>query len=272
MKILVLGGTGMAGHMLVKYFKKIYPDSVFFTTREQASKGGLYLDVRDTQMLDTLIRSIMPDVVINAVGILNQHAEARELEAYHVNALLPNIVKDIVNSIQAKFIHISTDCVFLGDRGGYTEKDTPDGTSIYAKTKALGEVTESPHLTIRTSIVGPEIREHGIGLLHWFLQQRGTVGGYVHVFWNGVTTLELAKAIHHLLLSSATGLYHLHSPQPISKYELLQLFQQAFGNEQVTITPDDQPRLDRTLSSVRRDIQYTPPSYEQMLDELKKWM
>ena len=272
MKILVLGGGGMAGHMLVDYFRKVTPYSVFFTTRDPVQKDGLYLDVRDHLMVEKLVESVVPDVVINTVGILNQQAEINALEAYQVNAIFPNVLRDIVDKVKGKLIHISTDCVFLGDRGNYTEHDMPDGESVYAKTKALGEIIKDRHLTIRTSIVGPEIRNHGIGLYHWFMQQRGQIKGYTNVFWNGVTTLELAKAIDHLIHYPLSGLLHLHAPEKVSKYELLKLFQEQFGHRLVNIVPDGKIKQDRSLVSTRNDFHYRVPVYTQMLSELYNWM
>lgn len=272
MKILVLGGGGMAGHMLVDYFRKVTPYSVFFTTRDPVQKDGLYLDVRDHVMVEKLVESVVPDVVINTVGILNQQAEINALEAYQVNAIFPNVLRDIVDKVKGKLIHISTDCVFLGDRGNYTEHDMPDGESVYAKTKALGEIIKDRHLTIRTSIVGPEIRSHGIGLYHWFMQQRGQIKGYTNVYWNGVTTLELAKAIDYLIRNPLSGLLHLHAPEKVSKYELLKLFQEQFGHRLVNIVPDGEIKQDRSLVSTRNDFHYRVPVYTQMLSELYNWM
>lgn len=272
MKLLIVGGNGMAGHMLVDYFKRCAPYTVFYTTRERKQNDGLYLDVRDTLLVDKLIESVAPDVVINCVGILNKHADLKVLEAYWVNSFFPHYLKDAVEKVNGKVIHISTDCVFTGDRGNYSEKDVPDGTSLYAKTKALGEVTNRSHLTIRTSIVGPEIRKHGIGLFQWFMQQQGTVYGYKNVIWNGVTTLELAKAIHYMIDHKTEGLIHLHAPQKISKYDLLKLFQREFNHDRVQIVPDGSLHQDRTLVSTRTDFQYNTGNYEQMLRELREWM
>ncbi|WP_025688877.1 sugar nucleotide-binding protein, partial [Paenibacillus zanthoxyli] len=166
----------------------------------------------------------------------------------------------------------STDCVFEGTRGGYTEEDAPDGTSVYAITKALGEVRNFGHLTIRTSIIGPEIRKEGIGLMEWFLAQSGKVPGYRRVMWNGVTTLELARAIDCMLDSEVSGLIHLAHPQPVSKYELLIMIQEAFHKTDAEIVPDDQHVQDRTLLTTRRDAVFHLPSYSEMLTELAEWI
>ncbi|QCT01911.1 putative NAD-dependent epimerase/dehydratase [Paenibacillus algicola] len=270
MKMLVLGGNGMAGHVLVDYFRR-HGHHVFYTTRDRRSEDGLLLDAGDIGAVEHIVRAVSPEVIINAVGVLNQFAEQDKINAYHINGFLPHRLRHMADAISARLIHISTDCVFSGSRGGYQEKDTPDGTSVYALTKALGEVSHPEHLTIRTSIIGPEIRSGGIGLFEWFMRQEGKVSGYRNVWWNGVTTLELAKAIHHFISSDLGGLIHLAHPEPLSKYELLQLFKDLWNKEDTLIEPDDAMVQDRTLISTREDVEYALPSYPDMLRELRQW-
>lgn len=152
------------------------------------------------------------------------------------------------------------------------EKDPTDAPTLYGKTKNLGEITVEQHVTIRTSIVGPELKPHGIGLFHWFMQQVDMIQGYRRVFWNGVTTLELAKAIEWLLPQPVSGLIHLATPQKISKYTLLYLFREVFNRSGVTIHPRDDIRSDKTLLNTRADFTYPLPPYIAMLRELKEWM
>lgn len=271
MKLLILGGNGMAGHVLVNYFKHQAVHQVFYTTRDSKDQGGLLLDVLDGSMVDLLIRIVRPAVIINAIGVLNEHAEQKKTDAYWINGLLPHRLVESANQVGARVIHISTDCVFSGSRGRYTETDPPDGTSAYALTKILGEIHEPGHLTIRTSIIGPEIRSRAIGLMHWFMQQSGEVAGYTRVMWNGVTTLELAKAIDALLNEQLDGLIHLAVPQPISKHDLLVLFKRIWSRDDITIRPEAGIVQDKTLLSTRKDLQYQVPSYETMLQELHDW-
>lgn len=272
MKLLILGGNGMAGHLLVDYFNRQGRHSVFYTTREINDEKGLVLDVCDIYKVDAILESVRPDVIINAVGVLNQFAEQDKIAAYHINGFLPHRLVRAANQIGARLIHISTDCVFLGTKGRYREEDLPDGASLYAMTKALGEIRESGHLTIRTSIIGPEVRQGGIGLMHWFMQQKGVVTGYRKVWWNGVTTLELAKVIDISLSSGVSGLVHLASPEPICKHDLLLLFKEIWEMNQVTVVASDEPVQDRTLVSTRDDWTYQVPHYRKMLEELKRWM
>lgn len=274
MKLLIIGGQGMAGHMMVNYFKKKGHHSVFYTSRDKKDPNGLVLDVNDIHSVDLLVKAVRPNVIINAVGILNQYAEKNVIQAYHVNGFLPHRLANLADQIGARLIHISTDSVFKGDKkGGYTEEDTPDGETIYAITKSLGEVHSSCHLTIRTSIIGPEVRKNGSGLMHWFFQQKGIVQGYTNVRWNGITTLMLAKMVDEYMTSKVSGLIHLAHPDPISKYELLLLFKEIWNIKETVIIPRSNYVQDRTLVVTRDDIDIHSmfPAYRDMLKELKEW-
>lgn len=273
MRILVLGGKGMAGHVIIKYLKrKRNYDQILYTSRDSKDPEGFYLDVLEQSQLESLIDKIEPDLVINAIGILNEDAESHEQLAFQINSLLPHQLMKLMNRRGGKVIHISTDCVFSGKKGRYTEADSPDGESVYARTKALGEITQPPHLTIRTSIIGPELKENGIGLFLWFMKQQGEVSGFERVYWNGVTTLELAKVIHQLIEDEMEGLLHLHTQTTISKYELLQLIREIFEKKDISIVPSNDFHLDRTIVNTRKELNYSIPSYREMLIELKDWM
>ncbi|MED4155948.1 SDR family oxidoreductase [Priestia aryabhattai] len=272
MKILILGGKGMAGHIITTYFQKKPEYTVFYTSRDPKDTGSIYVDVTDLTKLEEIIETIKPDITINCIGILNDHATNNNKLAFQVNSLLPHQLVKLTERCQGKLIHISTDCVFSGSKGDYTEDDIPDGTSVYAQSKQLGEIVNDKHLTIRTSIIGPELKENGIGLFLWFMQQNGVIKGYEKVWWNGVTTLELAKAIEIMIKQNVTGLYHLGSKEKISKFELLNLIQEVFEKNNVKIIPDSNIVLDRTIKSTRTDFQYPIPNYKKMLLELKDWM
>ncbi|PZD95144.1 SDR family NAD(P)-dependent oxidoreductase [Paenibacillus sambharensis] len=274
MRMLVIGGRGMAGHMLVRYFRRVTGAQVFSTVRDpKGEEGEILLEATDMNEVLRAVCDTSPHYIVNAAGVLNQYAEKKPADAYLVNGLLPHWLRYAANEAGARLIHISSDCVFSGYDGGYTEDQRPDGVSVYAVTKAIGEVWDPRHLTIRTSIIGPEIRDNGIGLLQWFLKQQGTIKGYERVMWNGVTTLELAKAVHYAIEQpEAGGLVHLAAPEPVSKLELLQLFQRVWNRSDIAIEPDDAIRLDRTLKSTRPDWNYQVPEYRTMLEELAAWM
>ncbi|WP_223275791.1 dTDP-4-dehydrorhamnose reductase family protein [Paenibacillus elgii] len=283
MKVLVIGGDGMAGHMLLRYLAACTSYEVFYTTehgktncgRSWALPGaGLCLDAADSVMVDKLVAAVCPDLIVNALGIMYDAARQRELEAVRINGLLPHQLAELADRLHARLIQISTDSVFLGDRGHYEERHVPDGTTAYARTKALGEVVRSPHLTIRTSLIGPELQEEGGGLLPWFLRQRGEIRGFVRVPWNGVTTLELARFIHYAAERKGrlSGIVHLTAAESVSKYELLERLRRIFDKRDVHIRPDDTVALDRTLRSTRLELDFTVPGYDRMLEELREWM
>ncbi|MBW3496780.1 SDR family oxidoreductase [Bacillus sp. FDAARGOS_1420] len=272
MKILILGGQGMAGHMLTGYFLNKKQYEVHYTTRDPHDSKSIYLDVIDCQKLEKIIEKLRPNIVINCVEILNEYAENNTLLALQVNSLLPHQLVKLIERHHGKLIQISTDCVFSGKKGGYIETDIPDGTLVYSKSKQLGEIINDKHLTIRTSIIGPELKEDGTGLFLWFMKQIGKVKGYKNVLWNGVTTLELARAIEEMIKQQITGLYHLGSKQKISNYSLLRLVQEVFDKNDVEIICDPAITLDRTIRSTRADFQYDIPDYKQMLITLKKWI
>lgn len=272
MKLLILGGRGMAGHVMAAYFMKKPQYDVLYTSRDLHDKNSLYLDVTDFKKIEDIIETTKPDIIINCVGILNDHASNNPLLAFQVNSLLPHQLAKLIERHQGKLIQISTDCVFSGLKGDYTEDEIPDGTSVYAQSKQLGEIISNRHLTIRTSIIGPELKKDGVGLFLWFMKQVREINGYKKVLWNGITTLQLAKATEEMIKQNVTGLYHLGSEIKISKYQLLKIIQQVFEKNDVKIIPNHAVVLDRTIKSTRTDFQYQIPTYEDMLVELRDWM
>jgi dTDP-4-dehydrorhamnose reductase len=212
------------------------------------------------------------DVVINCIGILNQSAEDNRSNAVYLNSCLPHLLADSMLSTQTRLIHMSTDCVFAGNTGPYSENSLPDGRTFYDRTKALGEVVDTKNLTFRNSIIGPDMKEHGIGLFNWFMRQKGEIKGYKRAIWTGVTTLTLAKAMESALENNLTGLYNLVNNESISKYDLIQLFNKYFRNGTISILEDNNFILDKTLISNRTDFSFQVPSYEQMIIEMKEWV
>ncbi|RAS91280.1 NAD(P)-dependent oxidoreductase (plasmid) [Priestia endophytica] len=272
MKLLILGGKGMAGHVITDYFMQKEHYKVLYTSRDPNDETGIYLDVTNVKRVEEVIELAKPDIIINCIGLLNEQANTNPLRAFQVNSLLPHQLAKLAERHNGKLIQISTDCVFSGLEGDYTEGQIPDGTSVYAQSKQLGEIVNDQHLTIRTSIIGPELKEEGIGLFLWFMNQSGEIKGYEKVLWNGVTTLELAKAIEEMIHHRITGLYHLGSSKKVSKYELLMLIQDVFQKNNVKIVRDQDIVLDRTIKSTRTDFEYIVPSYEEMLISLREWM
>ena len=271
MKILVLGGNGMAGHMIVDYLKRESSFQVHYTSRKNEPQG-IQCDATNFNQINQIIKELKPYVVINCIGLLNNAVDENLYDGIVLNSLLPHHLTSQLDEYGGKLIHISTDCVFNGKKGNYLENDSKDGDTAYAKTKALGEVNQSPHLTIRTSIIGPETKQNGIGLFHWFFKQSGTIKGYREVWWNGVTTLELAKFIRYAIEQEITGLCHLTAKKPVNKYELLGLFKAYFRKEDIEIIPDDEICSNKILLNTRKDIKYETPDIATMLKDLHDWM
>jgi len=269
-KVVVLGVRGMAGHIIAKYLDQCGKYEIFGVARNKGEYVHSQMDVLDHVLLEGYIKEISPDIVINSVGMLVSQSNDDVVSAIKTNALLPHELATLGNKLNFKLIHLSTDCVFSGRDGGYTEQSPKDGLDNYAKSKALGEVCNKKDLTIRTSIIGPELK-NGTGLLNWFFRQEGNIRGYTHAYWTGVTTLELAKAIDAMIEQNITGLYHLCPKEKISKYDLLHLFKKVW-QKRIEIEPFDDYAIDKSLICTREDFSYRDLSYEQMLIELKEWM
>lgn len=212
-KILVIGSKGMAGHMIKEYLSQKGYD-VYGAFREKEEKNleanEFYLDAFDKEKLEEILKKVKPDFVINCIGILNQFAENNPDIAIYVNGYFPHYLDRLSEKYGYKLIHITTDYVFSGKKGNYTEDDFRDADSYYGRSKAIGEVNNNRTLTFRTSIIGPDINKDGIGLFNWFMKQEGRIKGYSNVFWSGVTTLELAKAIEVNLPKSVQQILYFH--------------------------------------------------------------
>ncbi len=272
-KVLVLGASGMLGHLLAARLLES-PVAFEVITMARIEIQGITdvaLDASDFCALNELLNVVMPDVCINAIGVLNRAADELDISE-KLNTELPLFLSEMGIEKGFHLIHISTDCVFSGRRGGYIESDVPDATDNYGLTKIRGEGIDPKHLVIRTSLIGPEIRPQAIGLFHWFTSQSGEVSGYQHVIWSGVTTLTLSDAIMDAIRHKTRGLVHLVNNQPISKLALIQLIHQYFPNKKRQIIPTPIPVSDKSLISTRKDITYKVPSYEHMMAALRQWM
>ncbi|WP_100753537.1 dTDP-4-dehydrorhamnose reductase family protein [Vibrio salilacus] len=269
-KILILGATGMAGHVIHNYLEsrnKYVIENVSFRTK--LNERSVVVDVREKEKLSKLITIMRPDIIINCIGVLIRGATNSPKNAIYLNSYLPHFLSDMAREIKSKLIHISTDCVFSGKDGGYTEGALSDAEDLYGRSKSLGEIVNDQNLTIRTSIIGPELKSNGEGLLHWFFKQ-DHVQGYSNVYWSGVTTLELAKAIDYYINSERTGLLNLTNSSRISKYELLKLVTSEF-NLPISIEKGSAKFVDKSLKT-NYDSGYKVDSYNVMLSELRGWM
>lgn len=268
-KILIIGSTGMLGHVVKKHFEnKGY--EVFATSREKDS--ALYFDAtKNMTDLENIILEVKPDAVINCIGILNKAAEERKAVAVLINSYLPHYVDDLSVKHGFKFVHVSTDCVFDGKKGEYNETSEKDAKNFYGQSKALGEIDNDRNVTLRTSIVGPDSNPNGIGLFKWFMDQTGEVKGFTNVIWTGVTTIELAKQMEVAINNNLTGLYHVVNGDKIDKYSLLELFKKHF-NKDITIIPNSDYKSDKSLVVTRADFKFNIPSYDEMIREMRQWV
>jgi len=282
-RVLVLGVSGMLGSAVFRVFAQSDEYSVMGSAR---STGVLRLlpselreqvvcgvDVENTDSLMRLFALARPNVVINCIGLVKQLAEADDpLAAIPINALLPHRVARLCDVVGARLIHMSTDCVFAGTRGMYSEQDVSDAKDFYGRSKYLGEVDYPHAVTLRTSIIGHELSSAN-GLVGWFLAQQGPVKGYVRAIFSGLPTVELARVIRDFVVPNPelSGLYHV-SAEPINKYELLKLVAQVYGKA-IDITPDDKLEIDRSLDSSRfREITgYQPAAWPELVRRMHEF-
>jgi dTDP-4-dehydrorhamnose reductase len=272
MNILVLGATGMAGHTIALYFKEKGHNVVAYSRSSFPYCDNIVGDVFDKDRLIYVLQNVKYDVVINCIGILNNDAAENPSKAVYLNSYIPHFIVDILRDFDTKFIHMSTDCVFAGNTGPYTENSLCDGRTFYDLTKAIGEVKDGKNLTFRNSIIGPDMHENGIGLFNWFMKQSGNIYGFSGALWTGVTTLTLAKAMEKAIEDNLCGLYHLVNNESISKFDLLKLFSRHFKKKSLTIIDEFTIQLDKSLINTREDFEFVVPSYDQMISEMKEWV
>ena len=280
MKVLILGGQGMLGHRLWvnlqaehEIWVTVRQDFNPFPTLPHYNRERVVLGVNAdnfNQITDTLDK-IGPDLVINCIGIIKQRKEESQnpVQTIAINSLLPHQISQACEKAKIRMVQISTDCVFSGKRGNYTEEDDSDAGDLYGRSKYLGEVTELSHcITLRTSIIGHELQTR-LGLVEWFLNHRDgeCVNGYKNAIFSGFTTDELSRLINDFVLPrpELSGLYQVSS-DPISKYDLLSLIN-SFYQRKIIINPDEQFKIDRSLNSshFRRETGYSPPSWPAMV-------
>lgn len=272
-KILVFGATGMAGHMVTLYLSQ-FKDKYSVKNvchRNKLDENSVVCDISNINQVNEVIENEQPNVIINCIGILNKTAEDDIKNTVYVNTFFPRFLERIGEMKDIKIIHLSTDCVFDGNDGGYTEDSFKNENGIYGLSKNLGEIYGKNSLTIRTSIIGPELK-NGSGLFHWFMNQKGNIKGFTKAFWTGVTTLELAKAIDKAIDENIEGLYHVVPNEKVSKYDLLNIFKQEFDEIAVTIETNHEYVCDKSLVRTKCDFDYEVNSYEVMIKEMKEWM
>jgi dTDP-4-dehydrorhamnose reductase len=279
-RILIIGAGGMLGHKLYQILRQRF--EVRATVRGSVvdyERFGIFdpndliggVDVEHLENVARAVGAVKPDVIINAVGVIKQLPTAKDpLVSLTINSVLPHRLAALAAAVDARFITLSTDCVFNGRRGMYTEADVADAEDLYGRTKYLGEVTTDNALTLRTSIIGRELgTSHS--LVEWFLSNRvGQVKGFRHAIYSGFPTVVMARLIGDLIEShpELSGLYQISS-EPINKYDLLLLLRDAYQVD-IEIEPDDEFRIDRSLDSsrFRQATGFEPQSWPEMIKEM----
>lgn len=272
-KILVMGSAGMAGHLIALYLMEQGYDVTGFSLKKNPFVEGYVGDASDVSLVKKIVMDGDYDYVINCIGILNQFAEKNHAEAVLLNSYLPHYLVQLTSNIHTRVIHMSTDCVFSGRKGGYHRDDLCDGESFYDRTKALGELKDEKNVTLRNSIVGPDMKENGIGLMNWFMKQKGKINGYTASIWTGQTTLQLAKTMEYIIENDVAGLYNAVPEKSITKYELLKLFNHYLREDELEIKPVEGVRLDKSLIATPiNGGAYKIPTYEIMVSEMSAWI
>jgi dTDP-4-dehydrorhamnose reductase len=274
-KIVVLGGTGMAGHVVATFLAEENFDVYSASKSAKDTSRSKTVDIADFSTFAALgnwLDEICPEVVVNCIGILQRISNERPDIAILVNSYLPHWIERRYNNSTVRLIHLSTDCVFSGTRGGYKEDDLRDGNTFYDRSKALGEVINGKDLTFRMSIIGPDRHENGTGLFNWFMKQQGLICGYTKALWNGVTTIELARAIKAAIEQNLSGLYHLVPQETIDKYHLLLLIKGVFNRDDITVEPFNDLVVDKTLVNTRTDFDFRVLPYNQQIEDMRIWI
>jgi len=279
MRLLILGGGGMLGHKLWQTAASRLDTWATLRDGGQGLPEGFdrnrIVSGVDAGQFDSVVgafAAVRPEVVVSCIGIVKQRTGAGDsLVSLAINSLFPHRLKALCAATGARLVHISTDCVFSGQRGGYRESDEADATDLYGRSKYLGEVSGPGCLTLRTSMVGRELATSH-GLVEWFLEQRGTAPGYTNALFSGVTTSELSRVILNVIEEHATlsGVYHV-AAEPISKFELLSRLNDALGRG-LTIQADPSVKIDRSLDGSRFSAAtgYAPPDWTSMLSALSR--
>jgi dTDP-4-dehydrorhamnose reductase len=282
MKVLILGGSGMLGHKAYQVLSKEFDSyATFRDFSKRLYNSGIFdvskildgIDIFDFETVKKAIQVIKPNFIINCIGIIKQLPEAYNYKvSIMTNSLFPHLLAEYCDKEGIKFIHISTDCVFSGRNGNYSEDELSDADDLYGKSKFLGEINYGNTLTLRTSIIGHELFSN-ISLVNWFIQNKNKkVNGYTNAIYTGFPTFTFCKEIIRAIkyYPNLKGLYNISS-EKISKFELLKIINHVY-NLNIEIIPYDKYYCDRSLNSLkyRTDTGFKPYTWEEMITEMYK--
>ena len=282
MKVLVLGSNGMIGGTIFSFLSKNDNLDVIGSIKNLAKNNNfssqlenkfVMMDALNYKNVEDEIKKNMPDIVINCIGVTKHVIQNHSKSSVKlINSDFPFHLKVLSANYNFRVIHVSTDCVFLGNQGNYIEEDKPDAIDLYGQTKARGEIVNCKNiLTIRTSTIGHEFKTK-YGLLEWFLQQEECLG-YSNAFFSGLTTIELAKVIQDLIIPNTDlyGIYHI-SGRVISKFDLLKIIDDVYKTN-IILKKNSEFVIDRSLNSnkFKNKTSYSPPKWRDQILEMKDY-
>ena len=260
----------MLGHILLK---KLNNNNIFETydivRNKKKRSNNFECDVTNFDSLFEIIKQLNPDFIVNCIGVLIKGSNDNPSNAVLINSVLPHKLVQFTDAVNAKLIHISTDCVFDGSKGSYIESDNKTAQDIYGLSKSLGEINDDKNLTLRTSIIGPELKDNGEGLFSWFLKQQGEVNGFTESIWGGVTTMVLSDVIIKSINENHTGLIHVTNGTSISKFELLSLIKEEFKMNNIDLKKVLGKKSNKSLNT--KFNYFKIPSYEEMITDMHKY-
>lgn len=271
MKILIIGSSGMLGHVLTLYLIDRGYDVEDISATTKWKDNTKLINVNEEISIKTYLNNNKFDIVINCAALLVKESEKNKIGAIKLNSLFPHWLEDFYSTVSTQVIQVSTAGVYYGDKSFYSEEARHDTVNFYGKTKSLGELNNSKDLTIRSDFFGPDMNESGVGLFNWAMSNNDKVNGYNKVFINGVTSLEFAKFVDYIINNPIAGTVNLHSKEIISKADLLRKIYSIMKKDVQVI---DNPSIERNtcVKSIRKDCFYIQKSYDQQLHELLQWI
>ena len=273
MKILVIGSNGMAGHVITKYLR----DQGYVVETAARNNALFSINIEETQVVQKFLQEISNDYdyIINCIGLLVKDSNDRPDRAAIINSWFPHAVENAIKESKTRLIHLSTDCVFDGEKGNYIESDLHTEMNAYGSSKSLGEVNNTKDITFRMSIIGPEVKENGTGLFNWMMKNKeDNLPGWENAWWNGITTLQLAKCIEQYINEpKISGVYHLvNNNNKINKYELLCKINEIFNLKKTIIKTQGPKSVNKILINTRTDFNFEIDNYDQQLLRLRDFI
>ncbi|MDR0454231.1 MAG: sugar nucleotide-binding protein [Deferribacteraceae bacterium] len=270
-KILVLGSSGMLGHVATLRFQESGHEVFGLSKSRKFGNLSILLDISSIEKFNFFLDNNFFDVIVNCVALLVVQSDKYKDLAVYLNAYIPHFLEMKYKDTNTKIIHVGTDGIFSGESAPYSENAMHDSGHFYGKSKYLGEINNAKDLTVRSAFWGPDLNRSSANLFNWILNQNNTINGFTNQIFNGVSSLEFADFLDIAIRYDITGIFHLTAKKPISKCDFLLSVKKVFGlkNE---IIPAKAQNIDRTLANGRADIPYATADYAEMLTDCRKWI